>query len=237
MRPVPLLRAVAGALVAIAVAACGGTKPPAAPAPAPAATEAGPATPAAAPVPPAPPPAPLADFATRKLAVFPLQRIATGDSAAAGASSAPVRARLAVFDSAFTQALDARGLGSQWVLPPATVRAASRDVINRPDARALPVQGLGPQRRPNDLEVREPLASQLRALVAFTDARWVLIPVEARLALAADGRRSAKVRVAILDARSSQVVTLPEIPGPAAADEKAALAAAAVAIADLVATP
>lgn len=237
-----LSRVVAGAILAVTSVACGGATPApvTAPAPSTTATPAAPTatTPTPAPAPPPPPPSPLALFAGRKVAVFPLQRIAAGDSAAAQpVSAAAVRPRGAVFDSAFTRVLEERGLASQWVLPPAMVRAAQREVVNRTDARALAVQGLGPQRRPNDLEVREPLASQLRALIALTDARWVLVPIEARVSPSSDGRRTAKVRLALIDGRGGQVLALPEATGAAAADEAAALATVATAIADLIVAP
>jgi hypothetical protein len=239
MRLEPSLSRVAvGAVLAVATAACGGAKPAPVPAPTPAAEATpAPATPTAAPVPPPALPSPLALFAGRKVAVFPLQRIAAGDSAAQPVSAAAVRPRAATFDSAFTKVLEERGLGSQWVLPPAMLRAAQREVVNRTDARALAVQGLGPQRRPNDLEVREPLASQLRTLIALTDARWVLVPVEVRLSPVTDGRRTAKVRLAMIDGRGGQVVALPEATGAPAADEAGALAALATAIADLIVAP
>ncbi|MCU0625751.1 MAG: hypothetical protein MUF21_04570 [Gemmatimonadaceae bacterium] len=239
MRSTSLVRRAALCVAFAPFAACGGSKAPT-PAPTPNVDPAKAAEPVAAaavaPAPP-PPPSPLAAYASRKVAVFPLQRLAIGDSSAQAVSAAAMRPRGAAFDSAFTRTLDGRGLGTQWVLPPAMLKVAQREVVNRTDARALAVTGLGPQRRPNDMDVREPLASQLRALIALTDARWVLIPVEARVFAAADGQRTARVRLALIDGRGGQVMTLPEVAGKAAATEAAALASVAGAAADLIVAP
>jgi hypothetical protein len=232
----PLLGA--GLLAVVITAGCSGPATPApTPVPAPVPSPAPVATPAPAAPLPAPPPPPLAGFAGRKLAVFPLQRLAGGDSTTQPMTATGMRARGAAFDSAFARVLEARGLGAQWVLAPAMARIAQREVINRTDVRALAVQGLGPQRRPNDLELREPLASQLRPLVAMADVRFAVVPVDVRVTTGADGRRTARLRVAVLDVRAGQVLTIPEVTGAPAADEAAALEGAAVAFADLVLAP
>ena len=219
-----------------ALVGCGGSAAPT-PAPTPPPVAAPVAASPAAPIAPPPDPAPLASFAGRKVAVFPLQRLAGGDSTTQPMGAGTVRSRGAVFDSAFARVLGARGLGAQWVLAPAMARIAQREVINRTDVRALAVQGLGPQRRPNDIELREPLASQLRPLVAMADTRFAAVPVEVRVTTLPDGRRTARVRVAILDVRAAHVLTIPEVTGAPAADEAGALEAAAVAFADLIVAP
>ena len=227
--------------------ACGGGKP-AAPTPAPAPTpQAAPA--AAAPVavapaaqpkpatPPPPPPAVFGAFAGQKVVVFPLQRFAAADSAWLPAAGATGRPRAAVVDSLLTAALRERGLESAWSLPPNTARVAQGDVMNRTDPRALSLVGLGPSRRPNDLDLREPLATQVRAITALVpDGRMVLVPLEVRVT-GATGARVAALRLAFLDARQSTVLTFPDVTGPPAADERAALRAAVEKFADMVVVP
>lgn len=230
------------------LAACGGPPKPT-PAPAPAVPQAAaPATPppAAAPVaaapapaakPAAPPPAIFGAYAAQKVVVFPLQRFATNDSAWMAAAGATGRPRAALVDSALTAVLRERGLDGAWSLPPNTSRVAQGDVMNRTDPRGVSVAGLGPSRRPNDLDLREPLATQLRAIVALVpDGRLVLLPLEVRVTGAA-GARVAAMRLAFLDARQSTVLTFPDVTGSAAADDRAAIRAAVEKFADLVVVP
>ncbi|MCC7051692.1 MAG: hypothetical protein IT355_00405 [Gemmatimonadaceae bacterium] len=241
----PRWHAAAWPAAALLVAACGGTPAPApSPAPAPAAAPSAPVAAEPAPMPtptPTPPPPAAAPvfgaFASQKVVVFPLQRYAVSDSAWMPASGAVGRARAAVFDSTLTAALRDRGLGASWSLPPNTSRVAQGDVMNRTDPRALPTVGLAPSRRPNDLDLREPLATQLRAIVALVpDGRMVLVPLEARVTGGA-GARQATLRLAFLDARQSSVVSFPDVTGPAASDERAALRAAVEKFADMVVVP
>jgi hypothetical protein len=238
MRPTQFVAAVG---VCIVLSACGSSGPRPAPSPSPDTAQVE-TKPVERPVPstvitePSPPPAPFAAFAGRRLAVFPLQRIASDDSAALAASAATVRPRAAALDSALTRVLTERGLESQWALPPAVSRGAAREVMNRVDPRALAVTGLTPSRRANDVDLRDPLASQLRSIVAMVDARYALVPVEVRLRGPA-GQRVATLRLALLDARMSTVLTLPDVSGTPASSEAAALTTLAARIADLFVAP
>lgn len=177
-------------------------------------------------------------YASRKVVVFPLQRYAVGDSAWLSAASATGRPRAALLDSALTEVLRDRGLDGTWSLAGNTSRLAQREVMNRTDPRGLSTAGLVPGRRRNDVDLREPLASQLRAIIAMVpDARMVLLPLEARVSRAADGTRQATLRLALLDGRMATVVSFPDVTGTPAADERAALRSAATKFADLVVAP
>jgi hypothetical protein len=154
------------------------------------------------------------------------------------AASTTGRPRAALLDSALTLALRERGLESTWSLPPNTSRVAQREVLKRTDPRALSTAGLVPSRRRNDLDLREPLSSQLRSLIAMVpDARIVLLPLEARLVTTAAGMKQATLRIAFLDARAATVLSFPDVTGPPAADEVAALRGVALKFADLVVAP
>ena len=178
------------------------------------------------------------DYASRMVVVFPLQRYAVADSGWLTAASATGRPRAALLDSALTAILRDRGLETTWSLPPNTSRVAQREVINRTDPRALSTAGLVPSKRRNDVDLREPLGSQLRAIIALVpESRLVLLPLEARVVPTPDGMRQATLRIAFLDGRLSTVLSFPDVIGPPAADEKAALQAVAVKFADLVIVP
>ncbi len=229
----------------ILLAACGGTSAAPAPTPSrqPVVRDTAPVRPAAAPVAPAAPaplpvPAIFGEFATQAVVVFPVQRYAVGDSGWMSAASATGRPRAALLDSALTMALRDRGLESKWSLPPNTSRVAQREVINRTDPRSLSTVGLAPSRRRNDVDLREPLGSQLRALIALVpEARYVLLPLEARVVSTSAGMKQATLRIALLDARMSTVLSFPDVMGPPSADEAAALRGVAQKFADLVVAP
>jgi hypothetical protein len=228
-------------LVSGLVTACGGAPKPA-PAPVPAAATGGDtatvraATPAPTPATPAAPV--FGDFATRKVVVFPLQKYAVGDSGWLAASSATGRPRAAQLDSALTSVLRDRGLETTWSLAPNTSRVAQREVMNRTDPRALSTAGLGPSRRRNDIDLREPLSSQLRAIIAMVpESRMVLLPLETRVVTTASGQRQATLRLAFLDGRMATVLSFPDVVGAPSADEKSALQSAATKFADLVIIP
>ena len=234
---VPRLRVSLLPVAALLFAACGGGPPPkpaTEPAPARDTTVAVGAVPAAAEK--APPI--FGSFASRMVVVFPLQRYAVGDSGWMSASSTSGRPRAAQLDSALTAVLRDRGLENTWSLPPNTSRVAQREVINRTDPRALATAGLTPSRRRNDVDLREPLGSQLRNIIAMVpESRMILLPTEVRVLTTAAGLRQATLRIALLDGRMSTVLSFPDVIGPPAADEKAALAAVAAKFADLVVVP
>ena len=139
---------------------------------------------------------------------------------------------------ALTAILRDRGLETTWSLPPNTSRVAQREVMNRTDPRALSTAGLVPSKRRNDVDIREPLGSQLRAIIAMVpESRMVLLPLEVRVLTTAAGAKQATMRIAFLDGRMSTVLSFPDVIGPPAADEKAALQGVATKFADLVIVP
>lgn len=228
-------------MLVLMLTACGGTaapKPAPTPAAAPAdsarAADAPAAAKAAAPV--APPI--FGEYASRMVVVFPLQRYAMGDSGWMSASGATGRPRAALLDSALTAVLRDRGLETTWSLPANTSRVAQREVMLHTDPRGLSTAGLTPSKRRNDVDLREPLGSQLRAIIAMVpDSRLVLLPLEVRVLTTAAGAKQATLRIALLDGRMSTVISFPDVIGPPAADEKAALQAVATRFADLVIVP
>ena len=131
-----------------------------------------------------------------------------------------------------------RGLGTVWSLPDNTSRVAQREVMNRTDPRGLATAGLVPSRRPNDIDLREPLGSQLRAIIAMVpESRMVLLPLELRVAKTPSGGRQATLRLALLDGRMATVVSFPDVVGASVADEQAAIRSAVEKFADLVILP
>ncbi|MBI2796248.1 MAG: hypothetical protein HYX65_06020 [Gemmatimonadetes bacterium] len=186
------LRAAAWCLSTTALAAC-------APAPAPAHAQA----PAAAPADTA---RPLAEFASRPLALVPVQLLGSGDSLGFAAQVNNAGAFLASIDDEIAFALSQRRTARQWQMPPVLAR---RMRSNGPYGVDVHDMGAGPLRDPKlkgDLPLPDPLASNLRSLVALGgEARYVLIPVEVTFA-GAKGAGRAVLKLVLVDARSARLV-------------------------------
>jgi hypothetical protein len=118
-------------------------------------------------------------------------------------------------DADIASALDDRGLRKVWVFPDALVESYRRNSSYAADPYTLAEE---PLRSPNlrvDARLPEPLASQIRTLVALhDDVRFVLAPVELRLEPvgtppAQTGR--GVLRLMLLDARLSNVQWIGDI--------------------------
>ena len=199
--------------------------------------------PAAEPTPP-----PLAALAAQRIVVVPTQRLREAGALGWLAQAGVPRDYLAGFDAAIAAALAERGAGGSWVMPQDVLRSARRNPTYATDPYALAVSSLEPSRRPppRDAPLAEPLASQLRAIVALGDARYVLLPVELRFervtppaGAAVEGGTEggrAVLRVALVDARLAQVRWAGDVASEGAAAFSPALATSVAArLADLIA--
>ena len=97
------------------------------------------------------------------------------------------------------------------MFPPDLVRAFDRNRAMSPDPYRLspaPLQGI--TRLSGKERVPDPLASQLRTLVAVHDARFVLLPLDVSFEAAADGAAGgqARLRLALIDARTTELIWL-----------------------------
>ena len=162
----------------------------------------------------APAEAPLNSFASMRLIVLPAQGVRAGDAMGWAAKTGERRVFLASVDSALETAVKAKGLSS-WVLASDLARTARRNPMyatNPADIRAADaVRFLERQR---DENIPEPVASQLRTLSGFHDARYALIPVEVRFEPGStSGTGRAILRMAVLDVRGSRLVFIGDIGG------------------------
>jgi hypothetical protein len=193
-RPVPLTPfrvprlLTPGAALALAVlAACGGKPVP----------------PPAAAVPQAPA-RPLARLAAQPILVLPLQAVYPADSLGWYARIEDERAFRRRVDDEITFALGTRGATATWIMPETVARVARRNPTLAPDPYALSAAPLAPDIVLKDDYIPEPLATQLRSLVALGEARYVLVPVDVRF-LRADGGGVASMHVKLVDARAASV--------------------------------
>ena len=181
---------------------------------------------------------PLAEFASRPLALVPVQSLGSGDSLGFAGQVSNVGAFLATVDDEITFALAQRRTARQWQMP---VALARRMKNNGPYGVDVYDMGAGPLRDPKlktDVALPDPLASNLRSLVALGgEARYVLIPVEITFA-GAKGAGRALLKLALVDARSARLVWVGIIVSDPVARVSAAIPAMLGArVADLVAAP
>lgn len=188
----------------------------------------------AAPVLPAQQPAPLAPYAGTKVAVVPVQFFHVDSSGWGAPAGLALRA---AFDSLLSEALNEHGLGGTWATPAEVQRAAKRNVMYAGDPRNL---GAFPVRygAKKDTPLSDPLASNLRRIVALHDARYALVPVELHVNSEKPGGGHLGVRLLLVDARLSVPVWQVDLIGESAATySPALLRKLATRVADLVVAP
>jgi hypothetical protein len=185
----------------------------------------------------APPERPLSTLVAQRLVVLPVQYLKEADTLGWAAAAGSARDYLRNLDSEITFAVKERGVEGMWIFPEQIVRSARRNVGYAPDPYALAAQSLRPGIRRKQEMLPEPLATQLRSLVAFTDARYALLPVELRFEPAPVGGR-AVLHMVLVDARRSRPVWAIEVASDSSSTFSPSLAASlAEHLADLIAAP
>jgi hypothetical protein len=155
---------------------------------------------------------PLAALVAQRIVVAPVHRVAEGDALGWAAAIPRQRDWMRGLDSAITLELGARGLARAWVYPDALVRAYERNPAFAPDPHRLAAGPLvGVAKIDNEQRLPDPLASQLRTLVAMHDGRFVLLPIQVTFEAAPEGGGRAVLRVALLDARAAEVTWLGDV--------------------------
>lgn len=182
---------------------------------------------------------PLAGLASQRILVAPAYALRRDDSMGWGTAITDQRAWLGDLDGELAFALGERGLRGQWVFAEDLVRGFRRNPTLSPDPYRLTVEPLRTAGRlAPGTRLPEPLASQVRTLVAVHDARFVLIPLETGFEPAADAGGRARLRLALVDARLSDVRWIGEVRGdPHPTLTPAVAASLAARFADLIAAP
>ena len=121
-------------------------------------------------------------------------------------------------DADLLAALEERGLRKVWIFPEDLAQSFRRNASYSTDPYALAEEPLRSAMLAVDQRLPEPLASQLRTLIALhEDSRLVLAPVELRLEPAGTGGRGV-LRVVLIDPRMSVTRWIGEVasdPAPA----------------------
>jgi hypothetical protein len=183
---------------------------------------------------------PLAGIAAQRVVVAPALAVREGDAAGWAARIPRLREFLRVLDDEIAAALAERGLGQAWVFPDQLWRGHSRNPSLGVDPYRLATQPLRGARLAIGDRIPEPLASQLRALVAIHDGRLVLLPVEVFFDInRAGGTGRTALRLALVDARLAEIRWTGEVKAQTSGTEpdRTQLTDVATRLADLVTAP
>jgi hypothetical protein len=181
---------------------------------------------------------PLGSLATQAVALLPAQHVRVGDSSSSSAALGPSRQVLASLDSAIAAELTARGTASLWIMPDALTRSAKRNPAFTSDPHALAAQSLREGERRTNPRLGEPLASQIRSLVALTDARFGLIPAEIRFETLTTGATRAILRLVLVDSRTAEITWTGDVSTEVASPTSSAIVGGlARRVADLLVAP
>lgn len=157
---------------------------------------------------PAAPSSPLAGMLGRPIVVFPAQYLATAGPSGTWDISPDNAALLPVLDEEIADAFRKRGV-KNWTFAREITASAVRNGGLAGDPRELSVAGIR-RVKAGDTPLPEPLASQIRGLVSLTNARFAVLPLEARVDVR-DGQRKGGVRMLLVDARTARVVWAEDI--------------------------
>ena len=141
----------------------------------------------------------LASYATQRLVVTPTARVRAPDSTYLAQALGGARGVGRALDDAIAARLRELDVARHWFLPADVQRAFERNRTYAADPYQLAVEPI----RSGDFEAGkkygEPLASQLRTMVALQEeARYLVLPIELRVE---DARVT--LRVALLDPRAA----------------------------------
>jgi len=181
----------------------------------------------------------LAGYAPQRIVVVPVGTVRGADSLGWVAQLGGARATARRLDTSIVAVLEARGLASRWVLPAELRRAYERNRSYAADPYQLVWDPVRAPRFKTGERYGEPLSSQLRTMIALHgDARHVLLPIELRFERGAGASTGRGIlRAALVDARSTEAVSVGEVRGDPSSDTAAAIASVAAKLADLFVAP
>ena len=171
--------------------------------------------------------------------VAPLNRLREADALGWTQQIPRSREFMRAFDGALETELGARGLGTRWVYSGALERAARSNPSHAVDPYALALAPLRSAEAAAGRRLADPLASQLRTMIALQEnARVLMLPVELWFDRLADGRGVAVLRLAVVDGRTTEIRWLGEVRSdPTSNFSRELLTSLAARTADLIAAP
>jgi hypothetical protein len=152
----------------------------------------------------------------RQLVVLPAQLFAVGGPAGTWDVRPDATPLLRLLDEEIADAFRKRGVRSNWTFADDITAAARRNAGLAGDPLGLPVAGIR-RVKASDTPLPEPLASQIRTLVSLTSARYVIMPLEARVDVSG-GQRKGALNLLLIDSRTARVLWAGEVQGQSSAD-------------------
>lgn len=147
---------------------------------------------------------PLAGYTQRAVLVLPLQQLSEQAGRTNSLSAAATEFKDAMnyeIEFAFGESAPTR-----WVFAPRIIESSRRNFGVSADPRQIAVDQFIDKLPKPDEPLGETLRSQIRQIVALTDARFALLPVIVRFSEPEiSGMRRATMRVVLVDARLAQV--------------------------------
>jgi len=160
----------------------------------------------------------LSGLSAQRIVLLPTYsiRVMPGLSWSASSIGSPINVQRTL-DADLLAALDERGLRKRWIFPDDLQASFKRNPSYAADPFALAEESLRSPALNIEQRLSEPLASQLRTLVALhEDARLILAPVEVRFEPAGPGGR-AVLRLVLVDPRLSRPTWIGEVVSDSAA--------------------
>lgn len=145
----------------------------------------------------------LAGYAGRAVLVLPVQQVSENPGVSSSRSDQALAFREMMdyeIRFAFGETPPAR-----WVFAPSIIASSRRNIGVSADPLKLAVEGLTEKLPEPEDPISETLRTQVRQIVALTDARYVLLPAYVRVFERPNGTRRATMRVVLIDARLAQV--------------------------------
>jgi hypothetical protein len=182
---------------------------------------------------------PLATLIAQQVIVTPLNRLREADALGWTQQIPRSREFMRAFDAALETELGARGLGTRWVYAGALERAARSNPSHAVDPYTLTLAPLRSAEAVAGRRLADPLASQLRTMIALQEsARVLMLPVELSFDRLADGRGVAVLRLAVVDGRTTEIRWLGDVRSDPTSDfSRELLTSLAARTADLIAAP
>ena len=180
----------------------------------------------------------LSGLAAQHIIVLPVYAVRVSQDLSWGPAVGRLDEYARTVDAEILSALEERGLRKTWIFPDQLQQSYRRNSSYATDPFALAEEPLRSPALLLDARLPDPLASQLRTLIALhEDARLVLAPVELRFERHGDGGQ-AVLRLVLVDPRYSNVRWIGDIASEVAPAFSPALAAGVAAkLASAIATP
>lgn len=152
---------------------------------------------------PAGPATPLAGLIGRQMLVLPGQFLSVTNAGGGADIVQGGAALLPILDEEIADAFRKRGVKTNWTFGREITEASVRNGGITGNPRELAAQGIR-RVKSGDTPLPEPLASEIRGLVALTNARFVVLPLEVNVDTRG-GERKGSVRLLLIDSRTARV--------------------------------